>query len=103
MLAHSPLIGEFIGTAGDLVLKTRSHDAFVGVCEGCQEVGSRLAGRTFETHGGKVLCRFACWAEEDLAAFVEEEDLVKLLWMIVRLLLGARVEGILASYAAWLA
>ena len=81
MSTFLPCPSELVGAPGRcLALPSRVDDPLRGACHGCQEVGRRLLLGALEAKSLKICFCFRRLAEEDLAAFVENDDLVEQLF-----------------------
>jgi hypothetical protein len=75
-----PSSGELLRGSRNLVLPARSDDSLGRRCQTGQEVGHGLPIRAFKAHPDEEVLGLFGGAEETLFAFIDEDNLVKVLF-----------------------
>jgi len=91
--AVPPGLGKFVRGARRPALKARSYNTLLRARHGCEEVGCGCASRALKSEIDKILLRIVGPAEEDLAAFVQYNDLVKEVVSTLRCLVDRNAGG----------
>ena len=92
---------ELLGCAGGFLFATFANDAGVGICDGGEEVGCRLAVRAFEAEVFKVWFRVVGGAEEDTSSFIDYEDFIEQLALDLKGKVGKLLQRGLHRLGRW--